>query len=43
MARYLNLYEFEDEILKLSDSPHTAVSNQVKWAIESLKLQKNTN
>lgn len=39
-ARYLNLYEFEDEILKLSKSPHPAVSNTVKWAIESFILQK---
>lgn len=40
MARYLNLYEFEDEILKLSDSAHPAVSNVAKWAIESFIFQK---
>ena len=40
MARYLNLYEFEDEILKLADNSHPALSNTVKWAIESFTLQK---
>jgi hypothetical protein len=40
MARYLNLYEFEGEILKLANSPHPAVTNTVKWAIESFTLQK---
>lgn len=40
MARYLNLYEFEDEITKHRDSVHPAVTNTMKWAIEELGLQK---
>ncbi len=40
MARYLNLYEFEDEIVRHKDSIHPAVTNTMKWAIEELKLQK---
>lgn len=40
MARYLNLYEFEDEILRHQNNINPAVTNTMKWAIEELKLQK---
>ena len=40
MARYLNLYEFEDEIARHQNSIHPAVTNKMKWALDELKLQK---
>ena len=40
MARYLNLYEFEEIIFARRDHRAPAVTNTVKWVIEELKLQK---
>lgn len=40
MARYLNLYDFEDEIMKHQNNINPAVTDTLKWAIEELKLQK---
>ncbi|HEY8561168.1 MAG TPA: hypothetical protein VIL74_12405 [Pyrinomonadaceae bacterium] len=40
MARYLNLYEFEDEIARHQNNVNPAVTNAMKWALDELKLQK---
>jgi hypothetical protein len=40
MTRYLSLYEFDRELQGCLKSRHPAVSNKAKWAIKSLKRQK---
>ena len=40
MARYLGLHKFERELEQCLESRHPAVSNKAKWALESLRRQK---
>jgi len=40
MARYLGRYEFQRELEHCLESEHPAVANKAKWALESLKRQK---
>jgi hypothetical protein len=40
MARYLGLHEFEKELELCLKSPHAAVADKARWALESLERQK---
>lgn len=40
MTRYLGLHEFETELEQCLESKHPAVVNHAKWALESLKRQR---